>query len=321
MMDDMQIRDAAIDWLVRQRDPAFDEWEAFGDWLAEDPTRAAIYQELAALDADIGDWFAVAPSPVSAPDPVSGTVRIAPSSLSRRRFGGWLGGAVAASLVAMTGYAVLQSRPDPYSIETAAGERRSVRLADGSSIDLNGATRLILDRRDARVATLDRGEALFTVVHDDDRPFIVHAAGAELRDVGTIFNVVRDGGRLSVAVAEGEVIYNPGAENVSLPAGRTLMVRDGDAVVRRRAADPAAMVAWRQNRLVYDGAPIGDVAADLHRNLGLAITAAPDVAARPFRGAIALERNDDRFLARLGPLLDVTVERGQQGWVLTARDK
>lgn len=307
------VREAALDWLIRQREPDFDDWDAFADWLDIDPLHAAIYQEMAAADADIADLIRTRP--------VSPNVAAIPP-VSRRRFAGWAGGALAASLIAgISGYGLLQTRSDPYSVQTAAGERRSVTLADGSRIDLNGDTRVTLDRRNARIATLDRGEALFTVVHDDNRPFLVHAAGAELRDIGTIFNVISDRGDLSVAVAEGAVLYNPDAEAVTLNAGRTLTVRGGEAVVTLGHADPDAMTSWRQDRLVYDGAPIGLVAGDIARNLGVSIAAAPDVAARPFRGVITLDRETDRFLARLGPLLDVSVRRGEQGWVLTAKHK
>jgi ferric-dicitrate binding protein FerR (iron transport regulator) len=39
-------------WLIRQRDPSFSDWSAFGDWLAADCTNGPVYRELAILDAD-----------------------------------------------------------------------------------------------------------------------------------------------------------------------------------------------------------------------------------------------------------------------------
>src|SRR3546814_1110422 len=43
----------AIDWLVRQRDPDFTDWDVFADWLAEDEAHAAIYDAVASLDRDL----------------------------------------------------------------------------------------------------------------------------------------------------------------------------------------------------------------------------------------------------------------------------
>ncbi|MDP3782285.1 MAG: DUF4880 domain-containing protein, partial [Sphingopyxis sp.] len=43
----------AIDWLIRQRDPAFDDWDGFADWLGEDPEHAAIYDAVASIDRDL----------------------------------------------------------------------------------------------------------------------------------------------------------------------------------------------------------------------------------------------------------------------------
>ena len=43
----------AIDWLIRQRDPLFDDWDGFADWLAEDADHAAVFDAVASLDRDL----------------------------------------------------------------------------------------------------------------------------------------------------------------------------------------------------------------------------------------------------------------------------
>src|SRR3546814_12163586 len=43
----------ASDWLIRQRDPAFADWAAFADWLAEDPAHGSTYDAIASLDVDL----------------------------------------------------------------------------------------------------------------------------------------------------------------------------------------------------------------------------------------------------------------------------
>lgn len=307
MMDDRhdRIEEQAVGWLVRLRDPAFDAWDAFTAWLEADAAHAEAYDAAALADDGLDEIFAT-PVPVVVP-------------VRRRAALGWIGGALAASLVAVTSWSILST--SPYGIETRPGEVRTIALADGSRIILNGGTRVTLDHDNPRIATLDRGEALFTVVHDDSDPFVVRTGGAVLKDVGTVFNVVRDGGVTRVAVAEGAVIYNPDAEAVRLDPGETLSAVDGETQVTIGSAAPAAIGGWHEGRLAYDAAPLSTVAADLSRALGLPIRAAPEVAAMPFTGTIAIDGDRAAVVERLGPLLDVEVRRGQQGLVLASRNR
>ncbi len=299
------IEDEAIAWLIRQRDPGFAGWDSFMLWLEEDPMHAQIYDEMALADQDMAAFAAPAPQPLAAP------VR----RPTRRMAMGW--GAVAASLVAVAGYSVLMPASATYAVETAAGQRQSVALADGSRIDLNGGTRLMLDRDNPRFAQLERGEALFTVVHDASRPFIVETGGATLTDAGTAFNVVRGGGVTEVAVSEGVVIYGKGSERVTLPVGRRLRAVDG----RRAEAgdtDPGAVAAWREGRLIYSGTAFATVADDLSRNLGVPVAAAPGLGGRRFSGVILLDGGAERAVPRAGAVLGVSARREGNGWVLMA---
>src|SRR5687767_4645876 len=50
--------DQAIDWLIRQRDPAFADWEPFTDWLEADPANSAAYSELAAREEAVAERVA-----------------------------------------------------------------------------------------------------------------------------------------------------------------------------------------------------------------------------------------------------------------------
>lgn len=297
-----RMREQAVIWAVAVDDPGFADWDGFTAWLEADPAHAEAYDHavLAAAAADDG-------LRVSAP-----VIRTQP--VPRRRVVQWLGGAVAASLVAVAGVQVFQERAQPYAVETGAGETRVIALADGSKMALNGGTRVMLDRADARRATLERGEALFTVVHDDSDPFVVHAGGAEIVDLGTVFNVVREPHETRVAVSEGVVAYNPRAENVRLSPGQTLV--DADGVVRIGRAELADIGGWRAGRLVYDGASLSTVAADLARATGTRVSVDPAIAPRPFTGVIALPADRAEFVAGLGPLLDVEVRTGTQGATL-----
>jgi len=119
-------------------------------------------------------------------------------------------------------------------------------------------------------------------------------------------------------VSEGVVIYNPKAENVRLTAGKTLRAADAEGQVRVGATDPGVIAAWRQGRLIYSAAPLSAVAADLSRNLGILVTAAPGVAARPFSGVIRIDGDRQAVRGRVGALLGVAVRPAGDGWTLEA---
>lgn len=315
------IEDEAIGWIIRMRDPAFAGWDAFTLWLEANPVHAAVYDELSLADADGADLLAgnepakpvpVAPPPPRDPVPANDDKPERPRWASRRGVMGW---AVAAALLGVVSYTSLMP-VSTYAVETVAGQRQSVTLADGSRIDLNGATRLTLDRENPRFAQLERGEALFTVVHDASRPFTVETGGATLVDAGTAFNVIRMDGMTEVAVSEGVVIYNPKAEKVTLAAGKILRAVDADGQIRVGTIDTGSVAGWKQGRLIYEGAPLSAVAADLSRNLGLNITAAGDVAARPFSGVIQIDGDRERVRQRVGAVLGVQVKPQAGGWQL-----
>jgi transmembrane sensor len=305
MTDRADIRGAAIDWVVAQADPAFADWDGFLAWLEADPAHASAYEAVLAA----GD----AADPALETMPVIETVTARPPIWRRQATGGLL----AAGIVAAIGVGYLNLRPSPFVIETGPGEHRTVAL-DTATIALNGDTRLVLDHRNPHLATLDRGEALFDVKHNEAHPFAVKVGSDEVQDVGTRFDVTRDPAGTRVAVAEGMVVYNPKAEAVRLGPGQTLDARLSQAELRVATAATSDIGSWREDRLSYRQAPLSIIAADLARGLGLPIEAAPDVASQPFTGVIAYGGDKAQFLDRLGPLLDVKVKQ-DQGRVLLIR--
>jgi transmembrane sensor len=305
--------DQATHWMVALRDPAFDGWDAFTDWLAEDPAHAVAYDRAVALDAEVGSWFEAAPQ-----------ARVQPLLASPRPRGHrwrWAGGAIAAALVAVVGGKMVVDRlPAPYAVETVPGARQALAFADGTRIELNGGTRLLLDRHAVRSVTLQRGEAVFHVVHDASDPFTVKVGDTSVVDVGTVFDVQRRADATAVAVAEGAVVYDPDSGNVRMQAGDALEAPDrGDAVVRKVATDSVG--SWRVGRLTYASASLDRIADDLQRNLGERVRVSPSARAQRFTGTLALHGGASRVLPRIAPLLGVRASHSSEGWMLSSQDR
>ena len=306
--DPAKIEARAIDWVIRQRDPAFDDWDGFADWLAEDAAHAAIYDASASFDRDLD----VLPS---TPQPSVVVLSDAPRRPSRRA---WFSGAMAAALIGAISLSGLGLFGNENRIETIAGEHRTVELADGSKIEINGASVIEIDKDRPRFARLESGEAMFHVVHRDDDPFVVETGDAKIVDLGTAFNVVRRSRQTSVAVSEGVVLYNPDRDKVRLVAGKGIDARDGD----RKApviqdVDVASVGGWRSGLLVYNGTPLAIVAEDLKRTAGMQVSIAPEASDLSFRGALIIDKNRGRTIADLAALSGTKAKRQGDGWILT----
>ncbi|NIJ20018.1 transmembrane sensor [Sphingomonas naasensis] len=304
--DHLEIEEAARLWAIRAQDPAFAEWEGFTEWLERDPAHLAAY-EAALADADwAAGLMALAPTPVQAP-----------VATSRPRWWFGAGAAIAAGIAAVGGWAVLDREAPAQQIATAPGEHRTIDLADGSQIALNGATRVTIDPDTPRHVVLDQGEARFAVRHDASKPFVVMAGTTRLLDAGTVFNVVRDGEALEVAVAEGAVIYQPGSREVRLAPGDTLKRAGSGAAPVVGRANPQTIGSWASGELQYDNASLEQVARDLTRSLGRPVRTADGVGKLPISGTLRLEGSPEEVLARAGPFLGVRFVKNGEGWTMS----
>jgi transmembrane sensor len=184
---------------------------------------------------------------------------------------------LAAALVLALGAGLLWRRgpaPGPAAARyaTAAGDRRTIALADGSTAMLGPSTELWVDGSGVRSLRL-RGDAYFRVRHDAARPFTVRTADAAVRDVGTAFTVRTGTAGSRVAVTEGVVAVRAaagGPESV-LRAGDRARVARGGGVNVERGAGLADDTAWTQGRLVFRDAPLAEVASEFHRWFGVTV--------------------------------------------------
>lgn len=318
---------AAADWVVRLRAPEAGEsdWLAFEAWLAAAPPNREAFDAAQRLwmevDARREDLATVLEA--------GGDRGAARRSAART----WRPAAFAALAVA-AGVALLAplganlagglTAPKAAVYATAKGERRTLWLADGTRVDMNSdshlSVRMAAGRREV---TMEGAEAAFDVTHDPARPFVIHSGDQTVRVVGTQFDVARRDGRIAVTVRRGVVQVLPasGTGPVSLTPGLQLRHREGAAdstIVEAVAADDA--FAWREGRLIYRDAALGDVVADLNHYFDRPIRLDAGAAALRFSGVLAVD-DETRTLARLTALLPLkTRDAKGDAVVIEARD-
>lgn len=149
---------------------------------------------------------------------------------------------------------------------SAPGQVRSVTLSDGSSVVLDADSAIaVAYGAGERHVELRRGAAYFSVV-PGEVPFTVAVAGGEARVLGTRFEVRRldDGARVSVMQGRVAVRGGPLEASRVLTADQQLSFADGVSG-KLRSVDAEALASWRDGRLSFYRAPLGEVLDELRR--------------------------------------------------------
>lgn len=171
----------------------------------------------------------------------------------------------------------------PQTYETGIGEQRLITLADGSRVTLNTDTRIAVRYSSGhRGIELERGEAIFDVEHEPDRPFEVVAGNGLARAIGTRYNVARAGEIVTVSVLEGivEVQANV-SEHRELPQGvanleqknAPVILKQGQAVNywevgamdKPQSANLKRINAWLEGKLDFDAELLSEVIEEHNR--------------------------------------------------------
>ncbi|MFT3965098.1 MAG: FecR domain-containing protein [Sphingobium sp.] len=304
------IRDAAVAWHIAMPTMTEDRWHAFVQWLEADPAHASAYDAVALADARLAE--------VKPAAPVVALPRRRPlSALSRRPV--WIGGAIAASLAALFAVTAQLRMSQPsgaYSVATPAGSTRTIAMGEGSAVTLNGDTRMAFDRDNPRSARLEEGEALFSVRHDAARPFEVALGRFRVVDLGTVFNIVRGRGRLSIAVSEGSVLFDPDGAKLTLQAGDAITVDETANIVTRGKAMKVG--GWRDGEMEFAATPLGEVADAIHRRTGAEIMVNGPLSSQPFTGNVRILGDASLDARHLAELVGADIRRDGGKWVLSS---
>lgn len=253
----------AAAWLIRQEG---DEWSAANDvalrqWLNADARHKAAFWRLE------HGWRAA--------DRLAATGTAAAGA---QRPAAWkrysLAASVAAAALSLTGGLHWWHSGDAVKterVETAIGDRREVRLGDGSHLTVN--TNSVLTAQIGaghRDVELEQGEVFFDVAHDPRHPFVIRAGDRRITVLGTRFAVRRDAATVRVTVVQGRVRVEDAARpdegaaivtagDVAIARGHSLLLAD------RSLAAVNDALSWRQGVLTFDQTMLSDAIAEFNR--------------------------------------------------------
>jgi transmembrane sensor len=277
----MAARRQASEWLVLldSGDATADDRRRFEEWLRESPRHRSAFTEIEETWGRLTAMGGRAPAGGEVePDPdvvLKHLDRIAREG-RRPRPAAW---AVAAAVVvaAVLGTLLLQPGAPPTPYRTDVGEHRTVSLPDGSTVDLNTSTELLVEYTDEqrRIAML-HGEAFFDVARDESRPFIVAAGHGAIRAVGTGFAVrLKSPDLVAVTVTEGIVevthssVVRPDTAQAEPPTLRSGQRAEYDRQDTRIESVPQDELeraqAWRRGLLIFENSSLFEVIDEVHR--------------------------------------------------------
>ncbi|MBK0065020.1 MULTISPECIES: FecR family protein [unclassified Acinetobacter] len=235
-----------------------------------------------------------------------------------------------AGLGSVLGVLWLNPSYDQKVFSTGIGEQKQFELTDGSRIQLNTQTQLILTTHlRSRELKLLQGEASFTVKHTAwhsvapwlKRSFVVWAKDVKIEDIGTVFNVrcEPNGTDLQISVSEGQVRISSAQQNIDLYQGQSLY-RQHDQWFKPTHTNIEQLTSWQTGSYQFMDQPLVEVIDELNRYGNLSVEFRDrHVEQLRITGEVKLKHREQfmQDLEKFAPV-NVTV-RDQGGFVIASR--
>ncbi|HCT04705.1 MAG TPA: iron dicitrate transport regulator FecR [Pseudomonas sp.] len=231
----------AASWFARNRNEAGRaDRKAFAAWQAE-PAHARAYAEFEQLWADLAQLQQLNK----------------PVALPKRKPSVWRPAlAVAAALVCAVMASAIDAPRALYHSQVAAHAKgmRTLNLPDGSTLYVNANTRVRIDfTAHQRIVHLDKGQVYIEVAADKERPLYVQAGEANVRVVGTGFDVRRSQQQLVVSVAHGQVAFEPDPKSpvALLGAQQRATYSYAKGTLQQQSLNAEEVADWRSGHLTF----------------------------------------------------------------------
>lgn len=297
---------AAAQWYARlcADDVSPADVAAHGRWLAADPEHARIWRQVERLRGTLG----AAPARLAAD-----TLNRASHHFSRRRavLRNGLGAVALLGTGSLLAWRALPMDGMLADYRTGTGERRELRLADGTLLwlDSGSVVDVKVDAR-GRQIIVHAGEILIDTEHAAQGlpPLRVTTLHGAVRPLGTRFIVNRQDTQTQIAVLRHAVALQPvaGGDEVILQAGERGTLDPSGA--RHAGAVTGEPDAWTRGLLIVDNWRLGDLIDQLDRYRPGRLRCDDAVASLRVSGAFPID-DTDRALAAVERALPVRISR------------
>ncbi|CRM74805.1 fec operon regulator FecR [Pseudomonas sp. 24 E 13] len=230
----------AASWFARNRSHADRvDRKAFAAWRAN-PAHARAYAEFEQLWTDLAQL-----QPLNKP-----------LALPRRKPVWRPALAIAAALLCAVLAPHLGAPRELYHAQVAGHAKgmRTLHLPDGSTLYVNANTRIRVDfTAHQRILHLDKGQLYIEVAADQERPLYVQAGEANVRVVGTGFDVRRSEQQLVVSVAHGQVAFEPDRTHPAalLQARQRASYQYANGTLQQQTLNAVDVADWRSGHLAF----------------------------------------------------------------------
>lgn len=315
-------------WYIRLRDaePDAPERSEFERWLMTSPVHQAEYESICSTM----DQLATPKSLAKLADAMEQNAFLE-KSVKRQKVVKHIAHVVAIcaiglfALFANKQYEVWLQQPVAQSVaQNPVGNITTHTLDDGSRVTLSGNSQMeVTFYRHERHIQLKKGEAIFDVTKDPNRPFIVETDLAKVTVLGTRFAVNKLSKLVRISVDHGSVRVEPNSQNPEM-AEHSKLLTNGQVVevypnktaviTQRRAADAFAFV---NGKLVFEWADTYEIADTLSRYRARPVVAEGQSSHNV--SAIVSVKDAEEFLQGLSNIAPVHVQDGAQKTVIVSQ--
>jgi len=159
------------------------------------------------------------------------------------------------------------------------GYMYTLALSDGSKVWLNADSKISypvrFDKGERKVRI--EGEAYFEVVHNTQWPFKVTVGDAEVKVLGTSFDVKAYGKNIYTTLVTGSVLFTPPAANpVQLTPDHQTFFNGSSGVTATRKIIAGDWIAWKDDDLVMIKMSLAELAEILERRYDVQVSFAEE---------------------------------------------